>query len=107
MDRRKFLKAIGLGGAAAVVAPTAVLKALAPPPLGPIEKIAQSPDGLNHWSSWSGDWEMMDGGELDIGVARDSLARQNEFTIFSESFHGITSLGPIRSGDCRIKVTPL
>lgn len=94
MDRRKFLKGLGFGGAAAVVAPTVLLDAFAPAP-DPLDTIAaaldlpdgfDSPPGLNHWNYW-------DGGELDIGVVRDAtLARTNQFTVFTESFVGITSI---------------
>lgn len=64
MDRRKFLKALGLGGIASAVAPTLLIDALAPAP-GPVDRIAaglglapgvwpSTATGLNHWSAWYG-----------------------------------------------------
>lgn len=109
MDRRKFLQLAGSTGVAAAVAPTILLDALAPlPAVTPGEWLDEA--YATEWPDrvWVGDWEFHDGGTLDIGVMHDAtLNRLNDFTIFAESFEGLTSHGRIEGGRTEMRIRRL
>lgn len=102
MDRRKFLKLSAFTGIAASAAPSLLLEALTPLPV-------KAADGVD-WpdQAFSDGWVMMDGGTLDVGVMRDTAqAPTNQFTMFVESFEGLTSHGRIDGGRTEVRFTPL